>query len=192
MRAAIHKEIEADVAWTTCEKHKHALSIVSGLSVAAHLTHACSCLLGNTTASCSMQMLVGGDCNKDMGGLLLEGLLVLSTGRHALRAYAAQDDCSGSCGTCCTSVPSQDNLSRNWSQVSVNDSYMISVAVHDDDVVALKTNMSEQKPVQVIRYVHGRHADKYVYCGLYEVCHYFALSLHLVVASHLRLQCCPQ
>ncbi len=52
---------------------------------------------------------------------------------------------------CCNSVPSQDNLSRNWSQVSVNDSYMISVAVHHDDVVALKTNMSEQKPVQVTR-----------------------------------------
>ncbi len=91
MRAAIHKEIEADVAWTTCAKHKHALSIVSGLS-ATHLTHVCSCLSGNTTASCSMQLLVGGNCNKDMGGLLLEGnrdFLFFQAGRHALCAHSA-------------------------------------------------------------------------------------------------------
>ena len=90
-RAAIHA-IQAGVACTTFEKHNYALSIVSGLSVATLLTHACSCLSGNITASCSMELLTGGDRNKDMGGLLLEGnrdFLFFQVGRHALCAHAA-------------------------------------------------------------------------------------------------------
>ncbi len=57
---------------------------------------------------------------------------------------------------------------------SVTAVHIIPVAGRNDDVAAFKNNLSGQKHVRVSRHVHGRHANEYVYCGLYEVCYCFA------------------
>jgi len=58
--------------------------------------------------------------------------------------------------------------------MSVIDVHIIPVAGRYDDIAALQNNLAEQKHVRVTRHVHGRHANEYVYCGLYEVCYCFA------------------
>ena len=58
--------------------------------------------------------------------------------------------------------------------MSVIDVQIIPVAGRNDDVAALKNNLSGQKHVKVTRHIHGRHANEYVYCGLYAVCYCFA------------------